>query len=191
MIWPRASAKNPVPTEALAADPVSTTYIFTTFSENCLKISAVALTACAGARPGRATMENKNDNAAMATLRFIDKPYSKYARWNGLLADRYLRYRSGDPSRLEFADHLAAKSQLAENFRAMFAQQRRRAGFFFGEIFEPHWTANKLQCTSLGMLELLLQPNVLDLAIVEHFSEIVERRGGNIAALQALEPLLA
>ena len=69
-IWPRPLAKKPVPMDAFAAEPVSTTSILTTCSENCLKISAVALTACAGADPAPA-MIHKTMSMAMEMLCFI------------------------------------------------------------------------------------------------------------------------
>jgi hypothetical protein len=58
--------------EAFAAEAVSTTSIFTTCSENCLKISGVALTACARTWLGSATVAQTKNSAAV--LLFIDEP---------------------------------------------------------------------------------------------------------------------
>ena len=67
-------AKNPVPMEAFAAEPVSTTSILTTCSENCLKISCVV--AAHDLRferrySRRNTPGSRNSSAAMARNFFM------------------------------------------------------------------------------------------------------------------------
>src|ERR1700752_2428927 len=78
MIRPSLSAKKPVPIDAFAAEPVSTTSTFTTCSEYCLKISGVVARAdCAstirpaGASNGKTTISAVNKALNMDRRTFL------------------------------------------------------------------------------------------------------------------------
>src|SRR5215208_8217784 len=94
-------------------------------------------------------------------------------------------------ARFQFLNRIAVITQLRQHFLSVLAEQRRRAEKLRRRPRHIDWAADQIAHAHLRMFDLFWDTHVLDLWIIEHLVNRVDRRVGDAMRVEARQPIVA